>query len=333
MGMITEPYLQLEREFGEWVGNPNMVACSSGTAALHLALESLLLPPGSEVLVPDFTMVACARAVTLADLTPVFVDCGDDLLMDPELLDEAWSRDISAMMLVHVYGRVCNIDAVSAADAMGCFIVEDCAECPLPMVEKRYSGYDPYASCYSFYRNKIVAGEEGGAVSFRWPEHANLAKKLRSLGFTNGHDFTHIPRGHNYRMSNCHAELVLKSLAQYRENLRLRLSAELLYTFLCPEEWRMPPRQAPWVYDLRIRGMTQNKQDDIVAALNGQGIKARHAFKPMSFQQEYGGCRVVGSGNALKMSREVIYLPLTPGEVTEESARQAFRTIKGVLVP
>ena len=82
-----EPYQQLEREWAEWnhLDPAGMVVCSSGTAALHLALEALCLG-GAEIIVPDYTMIACARAVTLAGCTPVFVDCDERLLMDLELL-------------------------------------------------------------------------------------------------------------------------------------------------------------------------------------------------------------------------------------------------------
>lgn len=85
-----EAYQRLEKEWAEFNGldSAGMVACSSGTAALHLALEAFRLPPGSEVLVPDYTMVACPRAVAMAGLTPVFVDCDKRLLMDLQLLEK-----------------------------------------------------------------------------------------------------------------------------------------------------------------------------------------------------------------------------------------------------
>lgn len=85
-----EPYQLLEREFAEWndLDPAGMVACSSGTAALHLALEAFRLPQGSKVIVPDYTMVAVPRAVTMAGLKPVFADCDERLNMDLKLLDK-----------------------------------------------------------------------------------------------------------------------------------------------------------------------------------------------------------------------------------------------------
>src|SRR5690348_570082 len=104
-----EPYEQLEVEFAEWAGVANTVACSSGTSALQLALTALRLPPGSRVLVPEFTMVACARAVVMAGLVPVFVDCDDEGLIDVTQLYQRCLDELpDAVMAVHVYGRQCD---------------------------------------------------------------------------------------------------------------------------------------------------------------------------------------------------------------------------------
>lgn len=331
---MVEPYQQLEREFAHWADYPpaNVVVCSSGTAALHLALEALQLPPGSEVLCPDFTMIACPRAITLAGLTPVFVDCGDDLLMDMNLLDKAWTKCTEAVMVVHIYGRRCKLDDdfwhwAKGLDAAGeTMVVEDLAEAhgvkPHPKTD---------AAAYSFYRNKIVAGEEGGAVAFRNPAHAILARQLRSLGFTDAHDFKHIPRGHNYRLANALAAPILKSLADIHANLEYRRFIEHWYDEACPPEWKMPARDAVWVYDVRVPGMTAEEQNRVVRALQVAGIAARHGFKPMSQQDEYRSCRVIGGEIAEQASREVIYLPATPGTVTANTPRRAFDLMRHTL--
>lgn len=85
-----ESYEKLEIVFSEFnqLDPKGMVACSSGTAALHLALEALELPRESDVIVPDFTMIACARSVSMAGLEPVFVDCEDKLLIDLAILEQ-----------------------------------------------------------------------------------------------------------------------------------------------------------------------------------------------------------------------------------------------------
>jgi len=338
-----EPFQELEVEIAGWTGlykPEQVVACSSGTAALHLALEALQLPRGSEVIVPDFTMIACARAVSLAGLTPVFVDCRDDLLMDDGLsLGIATIEPYSAFMAVHVYGRRVDMDWIHSTAGVCHPVIEDLAEAhgvaPHP---------DTDAACWSFYRNKIIAGEEGGAVAFRDPNHARLARQLRSLGFTDAHDFQHVPRGHNYRMSNAHAALILEKFRywpdqnthQYELDVEERREIEVVYDRLCPDEWRMPPRQAPWVYDVRLpdRGDTSCNPDwirGIVRQLNSKGIAARCAFWPLHLQEEYQECRMAKEGltpNSLLAACLVLYLPLTPGISTEHAAHSMRRLVE-----
>ncbi len=322
--MPSEPYEYLEQLIGNWSGRGNVVACSSGTAALHLALEAFRLPQGSEVILPDYTMVSCARAVTLAGLKPVFIDSqASDLLINPCLIEEAITTKTRAIMAVHAYGRGCAMGAImDVANKYDLHVIEDSAEAHgLPA----YPGID--AVCWSFYKNKIVAGEEGGAVSFANPGDATHARKLRSVGFTDDHDYYHHPRGHNYRLANALAVPIMNSLAGFKMNVAARRCAEFKYDRLCPAEWRMPERDAPWVYDLRVKGMTQDQQREVVKGLQAMGVPARHGFKPMSHQAEYrtGGrwCNPV-AGQA---ATEVIYLPLT-GDYDDRIVELIFKQIK-----
>jgi dTDP-4-amino-4,6-dideoxygalactose transaminase len=280
---------------------------ASGTAALHLALEALGLPLASAVLVPEFTMIACARAVTMAGLRPVFVDCGPDLLLDTDLLDKAWKKarrtcnGVSAIMPVHVYGRRCDMPVISDfAKNAGLAVIEDLAEAHgiQPHVESE-------AACWSFYRNKIIHGEEGGMIAFQDKRAADRARALRCLGFTEEHDFLHVPRGVNARMSNCHADRVLTSLRSVNSNLVARWRVEQYYNARVPHDWWLPSRQVCWVYPVCLVGVDTVA---VVKALNEQDIAARHGFKPMSMQPEYLG--EFKQLRAYQASQEVIYLPV-----------------------
>lgn len=316
-----QPYEELERRWAEFNGlDPaGMVVCSSGTAALHLALEALGLPPGSEVLVPDYTMVACPRAVTLAGLTPVFVDCDDQLLINWFLVGTAITKNTKAVMPVHVYGRQRSM-IEDGYRRYGLRVIEDLAEAhgvlPHP---------DTDAACWSFFANKHVHGEEGGAVAFRDPTRAALARQLRCAGFTNAHDYQHVPRGMNYRLANSLSSLILDSLSRFEEEARERRCSEQELDRCCPADWRMPPREATWVYDFRVPGMTKVCQDEAVVALKSMGIAARHGFYPMHLQEEFLGCRRVRGENAERASREVIYVPL------KMSSLPAFEVVKSVV--
>lgn len=336
-------YEQLEAELGRWCGRPDAtVVCNSGTAALHLALEALRLPLGSEVLVPEFTFVACARAVVLAGLVPVFVDCDERLLMDVgHFLNYLAPMPIKncpmkVVMPVHVYGRRCMMStfvgvASGLRDADKFYVIEDLAEAhgvrPHPQTD---------AACWSFYRNKVIAGEEGGAVAFKNADHATLARSLRSQGYGGGGDWQHIPRGMNYRMTNAQAGLISESLYQFTLDGSVagyRREIEGWYDAECPPEWRMPPRDVPWVYDLRIPDMPSYAAQLVrVKALQEAGIAARCGFKPMSSQEEFKNCRRIGDAKvASRMSREVIALPIQPGVTTRESVSLAFSIIRAVV--
>lgn len=307
-----QAFEQLEIEFGKFIGNPNTVACSTGSSALHLSLE-VLKKPGwsnrSRVIVPEFTMIACARAVVLADMQPVFVDCDERLLMQVDGLP-TWN--VRALMAVHIYGRQRNMPVFHKfAKENGIAVIEDCAE-----IHGVIPHPDTDAACWSFYQNKIICcpNGEGGMIAFKNPEHAIKAKQLRSLGFTDAHDYTHIPRGCNYRLSNVHAELILKSLADYPKNQYLRRMVEEWYNELMPIEYQMPARSSVWVYDIRIPGLTRERQDKLIRELNQRGIAVRHSFKSMSDQPEFLGdtIPVRDYPNASKASQEVIYFPVSP---------------------
>lgn len=320
-----ENVLQLEHDFAKWSGCDNTVACSSGSTALHLALEALELEDGGEVIVPDFTMIACARAITLAGLTPVFVDCSDNLNINPNLIEDAITAKTVAIMVVHVYGRVCDMDSISdIASKYGIPVIEDMAEAHGVQPDARTE-----VACWSFYKNKIIHGEEGGMCAFKNKLDSELARSLRSLGFTKAHDYTHMPRGWNYRLANTLASLIQTNLADYRYNKVWRQNAVDMYNEVCPSLWRMPKRDANWVYDLRIPHLTTQNQDKIVQTLRKMGIEARHGFKPMHGQAEYCDCRTVMQGGwsiAEVVSREVIYLPLHP-DLDHKRVIETFQVI------
>lgn len=342
-----QPYEMLEHKFAYWTGCPNMVVCSSGTAALHLALECLKIPLGSEVLVPDFSFIACARAVTLAGLVPVFVDVNhDDLLINTDLIEqyaEQGSDKLAAVLAVHTYGRRCHMDEViGIAQKEGLYVVEDLAEAHSVRPHPRTD-----VSCWSFHKSKVIHGEEGGAFSFResLTDRGNgkpeLAKCLRTLGHSSLGNYTHTPRGHNYRMSNLHAIPILDSLAMVERNVKQRRQIEAFYNEHCPAEWRMPARDCPWTYDIRIPEMTEQVQHKLIETLQRNGIQARFPFKPLRMQEEYHRCRVISSDehgpcNSLLVSRQIIRLPLDPESPTwqnHKTARECFDLIRSVIFP
>lgn len=324
-----QAFQRLEAEWAEFNQLPveGMVCCASGTAALHLALEALELPPGSEVVTADYSMVAVPRAISMAGLVPVFADCGADLLLDLDDVDTilASAREPCAILPVHVYGRVCDRDGLALlARKYMVRVVEDLAEA---------HGVEPHpetdAACWSFQSSKLVHGEEGGAVWFRDPDQAVLARRLRCLGFSDAWDYAHTPRGHNYRLSNVHAELILASLSRVESHIQHRRTYEVAYDDQCPANWRMPHRDSPWVYDVRIPGLTRTQQARVVGELNAAGVAARMGFLPMTAQAEYRHCCCPGI-RARLAGHEILTLPLHPERVREGDPMLAFQILRGL---
>lgn len=311
-----ETYQRLEREFSDWAGLPNTVACSSGTAALHLALEAFRFPLGSSVIVPEYTMVACARAVILAGLRPIFVDCGKDLLLRTDLLDAVVRPDTVAIMPVHIYGRICDLKAIHDwAWKRSIYVVEDRAEAHGAATLDKFGNSLSHAQCYSFYRNKVIAGEEGGMVSFSDPARADLARCLRSLGATPKNDYDHLARGMNYRLSNSLAETIRNSLDLAPFNIPKRARLSEVYSKHLPKEWHMPPRETNWVYDILLPPEINTFQ--VVRRLQEKMVEARLGFKPMSSQEEFLAPHFK-TLLAWEMSQRIIHLPLSPRLMLDE---------------
>jgi dTDP-4-amino-4,6-dideoxygalactose transaminase len=242
---------------------------------------------------------------------------GENLLLDPRKTENAITLRTRAILAVHIYGRLCRAEPLNALSYKHqLMIVEDCSES-----HGAPSGLDSMAKCWSFYRNKIIFGEEGGAVAFGCEDDAERARMLRSHGFTARHDFMHIPRGWNYRLANALALPILRSLDHYEKNLRQRRLIESIYNQLIPPEYWQPPRAAPWVYDVRLPRANHHLIDTVVKSLNEQGVAARHGFKPMSMQPEY--LRPYAHLTAYWRGREVMYLPICPTMTDDQVVRSA----------
>ncbi|MAF36923.1 aminotransferase [archaeon] len=300
-------FLELEEDFKNYVGTNYCITCNTGTSSLHLALEALKLPPDSEIIVPEFTMIATAWAVHYARLSPVFVDCTDDLLINVDLIEEKISSNTKAIMVTHVYGRIVNMDhVIDLAKKYNLRVIEDCAEAHGGYFKNTHVGsYD--IGCFSFYRNKIVCGEEGGAITTNDKRINLIARDMKSMSFGEEHNFQHDQLGFNYRMTNSQACLIIKSLNQVKDNLQKRQKISELYDSLLSREILMPKRNVVWVYDIKVNASIKNK---LVSFLNENNIQARHSFKPMSAQYPFN--TKYKHLNAYKLSTQVCYLPADP---------------------
>ncbi len=320
-----EPYQQLEALFSGFAGTKHAVAVNTGTAALHLALAALGIGPGDEVIVPEFTMYACALAVLYTGATPVFVDCGPDLNLDPAQLEAKLSERTKAVMAVHVYGRMCDMKAIMAfAEREALYVIEDASEAHGAIQDGKVAGSIGHIGCFSFYRNKIVHAEEGGILVTNLSWLASQAQHMKNMAFGTPHNYLHGGLGFNYRMTNSQASLAMASLDQIVPNLkRRRAIAEAYDSYFPGLAVHRPNGSVIWQYDFRCGAANQER---IVAAVPG----ARHGFKPMSMQPIFN--REFENLAATRYSREIVYLPVSEEmddedvELAARAARKAMKT-------
>jgi perosamine synthetase len=202
-------YKELEQKWSEFCRKRYCVALNSGTSALHLALLALGVGKGDEVIVPDFTFVADAFAVSYCGAKPVFVDC-KNFVIDPDLIKEKITKKTKAIIAVHLYGKECDIPVINRiARENNLKVIEDCAE----NVGVRIHGETSIA-IYSFNESKQIHCEEGGMLATDIREIADEVNMLKT--FYHDGDYDHKKLSYNYRMPNSQAKLVLKSLAKFK---------------------------------------------------------------------------------------------------------------------
>ncbi len=300
---MTQPFELLEQEFAAFSGGKHAVSVNTGTAALHLALAALRIGPGDEVIVPEFTMAACAFAVLYTGATPVFIDCADDLNLDVRLLRDALTENTKAIMPVHVYGRACRMDIImDFADAYELKVIEDCSEAHGATWQGKKVGTFGAVGAFSFYRNKIVHAQEGGICITDDLVLADRMRDLKNMAFGDKHDYMHSELAFNYRMPNGQASMARDSLRLAAEHISKRAQVAAWYDkHLGHLALPRPEGSVVWVYDL-VCG--KEAQERILEAVPG----SRPFFKPMGLQPF---CRKARVGpRALEFSKIGVYLPV-----------------------
>lgn len=337
-------YQKLEEALVNFTGAKSadhVVVCNSGTAALHLALESLYhhipvpLRQRSYIAVPDYCMVAVPRAVVLAGFQPVFIDCNlDDYNMNLKSLIKAYQHlkgDIFGTIVVHNYGREVNTDEfhskIAKVSNHSFYLIEDLAEC-----HTSFPSPQSKAACWSFYKNKVLNGEEGGCVTFLQEYNAEYARSLRTIGFTKEHNYKHIPRGHNYRLANSLASIILDNLNYLSTKIKRVKQIEEIYDsiFRNVYPFLIRNRSNTWVYDVRIPDMTKELQEIMVKQLQNIHPGVRYGFKQNSDQDEFKPSFVysdtgIARTNSNTLSTEIISYPIELGIIKIDTFKKIIQ--------
>ena len=235
--ILGEEVEAFEAEFAEYVGVRECVGVSSGTAALTIALQAAGIGPGDEVLVPGMTFISSALSVIHAGAAPVLCDVHDsDGLIDIESAAASVTERTAAIMPVHLYGQLCDMESVERlAERFGLVVIEDAAQAHGAARAGRRAGTFGLAAGFSFYPSKnLGALGDAGAVCTDSPELAEMARRLRDLG-RHGHGIHREP-GWNARLDGLQAAVLRLKLRGLDEmNLARRQHASAYRALLPPE--------------------------------------------------------------------------------------------------
>ena len=314
-------YETLEREFSDYIGVDDVVSTNTGTSALHLAIAGKHYPADARIIVPEFSMIATALAPWYARCEPVYVDCLDDMNIDAGKIREKIDDKTVAILITHVYGRICAMAPILAlCEEFGLDLIEDCCEVHGAVYHDGPRAGQKVGSlgigCFSFYRNKIVAAEEGGAVCVRGDgAYAAHLRDLKSMSFGSTHNYVHEHIGFNYRMSDGQAQLACESLRRVEASLEYRHKVAAWYDAALDPDFLRPARNVVWIYDINCRD-----PQAVVDALNTNGIAARRCFAPMSMQPCFGVRPGFEKLNAYRLYMSTCYLPVTTS-LTEKEVR------------
>ena len=338
---------RLEEGMAQLTRQRHGVAVANGSVALDLAVNALGLGRGDEVILPTFTIIACAAAIVRAGAIPVVVD-SEPLTwnIDPERIEEKITPRTRAIMVVHIYGLPVDMDpVVRIAQRHGLKIIEDSAEQigqeyrSAGKVSRSVGSFGDVAT-FSFYPNKHVTTGEGGMVLTSDDVLAERCRDLRNLCFGKQRRFVHEELGWNFRMSNLQAAVgvaQLERLPQTIEKKRLIGSwyDELLSDIGALE--RLPARTAyaenvHWIYGVVLKDAVPFDAEEAMRRLSELGIGTRPFFWPMHEQpalRKMGFFTEVSCPVAERIARRGFYLPsgVALERAQTETVTQAVRKI------
>jgi perosamine synthetase len=313
------------------------VACTSGTSALHLALATMDLQPGDEVIIPTFTMIATVNAVAYMGATPVLADSEPATWnIDLSQVEDLITTKTRLVIPVHTYGHPVDMNPLMAlANKHGFSVLEDAAEAHGATYEGRKAGSLGHAAAFSFYANKIISTGEGGMITTNDGDFAKICRTLRDHAFCPERHFWHKFRGFNYRMTNLQAAIGLAQVEQLDDLVAQRRTNAARYNeFLAEIPGIVLPPEAPnvenvfWMYSILVGDEFGMTRDQLRWVLADKGIETRTFFIPIHFQPIY---HAIFKGQrypvAEDLCRRGLYLP-SSSSLSEREIRYVARAIK-----
>ncbi|HOA19574.1 MAG TPA: LegC family aminotransferase [Sedimentibacter sp.] len=292
------------------------VSCQNGTAGLHTALIVSGVTKDDEVIVPALTFIASVNPVKYIGAEPVFMDCDDSLNMDTDKLEDFCRREcifadgslinkqtkkhIKAIIIVHVFGNMADMESIiEIAREYNLIVIEDAAEAigtyyTQGKYEGRHAGTIGDAGVYSFNGNKIITTGGGGMIVSNDEDLLKRAKHLTTQAKTDELYYTHDDVGYNYRMTNVQAALGLAQLEQLETFIKIKIENYILYKEKIHEipglsllNFNEDTRSNHWLYSLICGDEYPLNRDEIIMYLSSKGVQARPIWGLINEQIPY----------------------------------------------
>lgn len=334
---------RFEADMATYVGRKHGIAVSNGTAALEAAVVALDLEPGSEVIMPAFTIISCAQALTKAGLVPVVVDCkADTWNMDPEAVEALITERTSAVMVVHIYGLPVDLDPIlQLASKHHLKVIEDAAEMHGQTYKGKMCGSFGDISVFSFYPNKHITCGEGGMILTDDDRLAERCRGARNLFFKAERRYVHDEIGSNFRMTNMQAALGCAQLEKIEEHLKRKREIGAFYqnAFKDVAGIQLPVAQTEyadniyWVFGIVLGDRYDFDAVGACKKLGELGIGTRTFFYPIHKQPAYlkqGMFKGISCPNAERLSERGFYIPSGIG-ITDEQLEVVADKVKELL--
>jgi perosamine synthetase len=307
---------EFEQQFARFCGVKHGIAVSNGTTALHLALVSLGIGPGDEVIIPTLTFIATANAVYYTGATPVFADSENRTWnIDPADVARRITPRTRAIVPVHVYGHPVDMGPLlELAAKHNLWVVEDAAEAHGALYGDRRVGSLGKVGVFSFYGNKIITTGEGGMLTTDDDDLAERARFLRDHAMSPVKRYWHTEIGYNYRMTNIQAAMGVAQMEKIEEYIQRKRKIAILYNeALAGIPGVSLPPEAPWatsvywMYSILVDAPYPLSRDQLMEALRCRQIDSRPFFYPIHTQPPYSVAGELPVAECL--SRQGINLP------------------------
>jgi perosamine synthetase len=341
---------EFEDRFAAYCGVRFGISTTNGTTALHLALATLGLGPGDEVLMPTFTMAATAFAVSYTGAKPVFVDSEPETFnIDIHQVDRYLARQekrgkikVKAILPVHIYGHPVDMaPLLETAERYSIAVIEDAAEAHGAEYKGKRCGSFGAMACFSFYANKIITTGEGGMVITDDPSLADRARRLKDLAHAVDQRFLHTDIGFNYRMTNMQAALGVAQLNKIGSHIEKKrwMAREYAKGLQGLSGLRLPLEQpwaksVFWMYGVLVEEGFGLSRNQLRERLKQKGIDTRSFFIPMHLQPVFEARKKNAKSFgpfpvAERISEQGLYLP-SGLKISREQIRLVCREIKSL---